>query len=160
MSNCKLLSDEDLLDILSQLTLAEKMKSDLDTASNGNMLFQDELPEGADKTTGLKRNYLYLDTCTTVNQMSTGAYLSNIHQVTKAMTVHCNSGSSNTKMKGSLGSMLFWLDRFGIANVVSLASLEEKYHVKYDSRERNGAFVCTTSAGEVVFMQFFPRNCF
>ena len=83
--------------------------------------------------------------------MCTGAYLPNIHGVTKAMTVHCNSGSSNTKMKGSLGSMLFWLDRFGIANVVSLASLEEKCHVKYDSRERDGAFVCKTSAGEVVF---------
>ncbi|KAL7529447.1 hypothetical protein ACHAXR_002971 [Thalassiosira sp. AJA248-18] len=39
----------------------------------------------------------------------------------------------------------------GIANVVSLNSLEQKYHVQYDSRKKDGAFICKTSEGEVIF---------
>ncbi|KAL7531143.1 hypothetical protein ACHAXR_008885 [Thalassiosira sp. AJA248-18] len=54
-------------------------------------------------------------------------------------------------MQGYLGSELFWLDRMGIANVVSLDSLERKYHVSYESLKKDGAFICKTSDGEVIF---------
>ena len=65
--------------------------------------------------------------------------------------LHTNAGSSSTTQKGYLGSQLFWLDRFGIANVVKLKSLEDRFHVKYDSKMRGGAFICKTSDGEVIF---------
>ena len=74
-----------------------------------------------------------------------------IHKASKPLTLHTNAGSSSTTHKGYLGSELFWLDRFGIANAVSLHLLERKYHVQYDSRKRSGAFVCKTTDGEVVF---------
>lgn len=154
LSHCEHISDSDLLDILSQLKLAEEQKKKdeeeqaNDSAANGNMLFQENKK---DRTTGLRKNWLYLDTCTTHNQCVNSVYLSGIHEAINPLTTHTNSGSSSTKMQGYLGSVLFWLDRMGIANVVSLDSLEQKYHVKYDSLENDGAFICKTTDGEVIF---------
>ena len=110
-------------------------------------------------TGGLKKNYLYLDTCTTEDQMVNPAYLSKIHQVGNPLHLHTNAGSSSTSKKGYLGSQLFWLDRMGIANVVSLKSLEERFHVKYDSKTRGGSFICKTPQGEVVFTRC-PKTSF
>lgn len=39
----------------------------------------------------------------------------------------------------------------GIANVVSLRSLEEKYRVSYDSLKDGGAFIVHTDEGDVIF---------
>eukprot|EP00984_Skeletonema_dohrnii_P033562 scaffold30483_cov78-Skeletonema_dohrnii-CCMP3373.AAC.1 len=70
---------------------------------------------------GLKSNYLYLDTCTTEDVMR------------------------------YLGSTLFWLDRLGIANVISLRTLEKLYRVTYDSRLHQGSFICETPEGNITF---------
>jgi hypothetical protein len=117
---------------------------------------QQESSEGANisqstATGGLKKNYLYLDTCTTEDQMVEPAYLKDIHTVPKPLHLHTNAGSSSTNRKGYLGSQLFWLDRMGLANVISLRSLEERFHVTYDSNSRGGSFICKTPKGEVVF---------
>ena len=74
------------------------------------MLFQGERQ---DKKSGLKRNYLYLNTCTTEDQMVNPSYLTKIHKASKPLTLHTNAGSSSTTHKGYLGSELFWLDCFG-----------------------------------------------
>ena len=79
------------------------------------------------------------------------SYLTKIHKASKPLTLHTNTGSSNTTHKGYLGLELFWLNCFGIVNVVSLHLLERKYRVQYDSRKQSGAFVCKTTDGEVVF---------
>ena len=102
-------------------------------------------------TGGLRRNYLYLDTCTTENQMVEGAYLDNIHTVDKPLRLYTNAGSSSTNRKGYLGNQLFWLDRMGLANVVKLKTLEDRFHMTYDSQARGGAFICSTPEGEVIF---------
>ena len=43
--------------------------------------------------------------------------------------------------------------------MVSLKTLEKKYHVSYDSKKRGGSFVCETPDGEVVFSRC-PRTGF
>ena len=83
--------------------------------------------------------------------MVNSSYLTKIHKASKPLTLHTKAGSSNITHNGYLGLELFWLDRFGIANVVSLHLLERKYHVQCDSRKRSGAFMCKTTDGEVVF---------
>ncbi|KAL7534414.1 hypothetical protein ACHAWF_004829, partial [Thalassiosira exigua] len=79
------------------------------------------------------------------------AYLERIHTVGKALNLHTNAGTSCTNKKGHLGSFLFWLDTFGIANVVSLRSLEKRYHVTYDSQKDGGAFTAHTPKGKITF---------
>jgi hypothetical protein len=39
----------------------------------------------------------------------------------------------------------------GIANVISLKSLEERYRVTYDSKTKDGSFVVHTDTGDIVF---------
>ena len=46
---------------------------------------------------------------------------------------------------------MFWLDEGGIANVVSLRSLESRFHVRYDSKEEGGSFICDTAQGQITF---------
>ena len=75
----------------------------------------------------MKANHLYVDTCTTDDQMYNAAYLSKIHKVEWALNLHTNTGTSRTNKKDHLGSFLFWIDTFGIANIISLCSLEEKF---------------------------------
>jgi hypothetical protein len=89
-------------------------------------------------TGGLKKNYLYLDTCTTNDQMVNPAYLTNIQTAEVPLRLHTNAGTSVSKQQGFLGSQKFWLDCMGIANVISLKSLEEKYRVSYDSKTDGG----------------------
>ena len=78
-------------------------------------------------------------------------HLRGIHRVSKALTLHTNAGASKTDKKGYLGEPPFWLDEHGIANVISLKTLEGKCRVSYDSKERDGAFICHTQKGQVVF---------
>jgi hypothetical protein len=67
------------------------------------------------------------------------------------LRIHTNAGSCVTKKKGYLGSQPFWLDQNGIANVVSLKSLEAKHRVTYDSAQDGGAFVVHTKGGRIYF---------
>jgi len=39
----------------------------------------------------------------------------------------------------------------GIASVILLRSLEAKYHVKYDSKVKGGAFIASTPEGDIIF---------
>ena len=67
------------------------------------MLFQDGNKQ---RRGGIRRNFLYLDTCTTEDQMVSDAYLTKIHTVDKPLILHTNAGSSSTSKKGQLGSHL------------------------------------------------------
>jgi hypothetical protein len=79
------------------------------------------------------------------------AYLTGVHTVDDQLRIHTNAGSCVTKQQGLLGSQKFWLDRNGIANVISLKSLESKHRVTYDSTKDGGAFVVHTPEGKVYF---------
>ena len=114
---------------------------------SGQMIFQDDEGKGQ----SLNRNYLYLDTCSTEDQMVVPHYLNNIHTVEHPLTLHTNAGKSKTNRKGFLGGTAFWLDESGIANVISLRTLERKFRVTYDSNTDGGAFVCHTEKGNMVF---------
>ena len=78
-------------------------------------------------------------------------YLQNIWEVECPLTLHTNAGKSETNLRGDLGGTPFWLDKKGIANVVSLRTLEKRFKVPYDSTKNGGAFVCDTPEGTVVF---------
>ncbi|KAL7484711.1 hypothetical protein ACHAW6_010338 [Cyclotella cf. meneghiniana] len=137
LEKCPDISDEQLTELLEQLG----------GSRSGQMIFQDDNIKGS----SLNRNYLYLDTCSTEDQMVIAQYLDNVHTVQDTLTLHTNAGKSQTNKKGYLGGTAFWLDESGIANVISLRTLERKFRVTYDSQQKGGAFICHTENGEVAF---------
>ena len=51
-----------------------------------------------------------------------------------------------------MGSIEMWVNPSGIANVVSMKSLLDKYHVRFDSQEKMGCFWAKTERGIVKFL--------
>ena len=147
LDTCPEITDEQLAQILMQL-------DDMGVEEGqGAMIFQRQRDETRTQPSigGLRSSRLYLDTCTTNDQITNPAYLTGIYTETKPLTMHTNAGSSLSRKRGKLGSLLFWLNEGGIASVVSLRTLENKFHVKYDSKVNRGCFVCETLKGSVIF---------
>jgi hypothetical protein len=128
-------SDEVLAEILLQL-------EEVSPEGTGTVMIQKEA--GKAKKSGLLSNRLYLDTCTTDDIMANRQYLKDIRKSPKPLAMNTNTGSTLTDLKGKLGMLQFWLCQHGIANVVSLRTLEKHFHVKYDSSKEQGSFTCTT----------------
>ena len=64
------------------------------------------------------------------------------------MKIQCNAGTRVTNLVGDLpGYGLVWFDSRAIANVLSLKLVKDRYHVKYNSSEKEG-FVVTKPNGE------------
>ena len=155
LENCPDLTDEQLGQILCQIDIAEKQTDFVNQdREDGGMLQQSS---GASSM--LNPNYLYVDTCTTDDQMVNPTFLSKIHKVSKALRLHTNAGAASTNKRGYLGNTLFWLDRMGIANVVSLRTLEAKFWITYDSRKNDGAFILHTSGGDILVKRC-PKTSF
>lgn len=155
LADCSDLRDEQLGQLMIQLT--ELDAKDAKAASNnrhGGMLQQGE---GIGSL--LNPNWVYVDTCTTDDQMINPAYLSNVHEVENRLHLQTNARSASTNLKGYLGNTLFWLDQMGIANVVSLRTLESKYKVTYDSERDSGEFVVHTPDGRVL-IKGCPKTSF
>ena len=117
-------------------------KGSLLIQADGAMILQVQQPEKTIRSRGLQRNYLYMDTCTTNNQVVDPVYLSKIHTAENPLHLHTNAGTSVSKKQGNLGEHLFWLDTHGIANVILLRSLEARHKVSYDSEHHGGASSC------------------
>ena len=107
----------------------------------------------------LNPNYLYVDKCTTDDQMVNPTFLSKIHKIGKALRLHTNMGAACTNKRGYQGVTLFWLDHMSIANVVFLKTLESKFRVLHDSQKNDGAFVLHTKEGDMLVRQC-PKTSF
>ena len=138
---------------IGPLTVLKRKKKEGDAGVKQGKLFiqMDGAMISQVRTGGLKKNYLYLDTCTTNDQMVNPSYLTGVHTAKDPLNLHTNAGTSTSRQQGFMGSKKFWLDRMGIANVISLASLEEDHAVSYDSRRDGGSFVVHTGESDIVF---------
>jgi hypothetical protein len=68
--------------------------------------------------------------------------LTNIRGTNKSMDIHCNAGVTTTHMVGYLpGYGTVWYHPKGIANILSLACIEEHgYNVSYETNNGEGCF--------------------
>lgn len=67
------------------------------------------------------------------------------------MNIQCNAGTRVTNRVSELpGFGTVWFDRDGLANILSLKSVQEMYHVSYNSSGRN-KFVVTKPTGEKMY---------
>jgi len=111
------------------------------------LLTQDSMPACA--TIG--SNLVLLDSQSTVNLFSRPEHVKNIRPATKPIRVHCNKGTLETTQEADFGDTPVYFDSRGIANVLSLYLLDQKFKVTYDSEDRGGVFKVFTKAGIVEF---------
>ena len=75
------------------------------------------------------------------------------------MNIRCNAGKTTTNLIGDLpGYRTVWYHPNGIANILSLKKVKEKYHVTYDSWDGN-KFIVSGSGVHREFKQS-PRGLY
>ena len=76
------------------------------------------------------------------------------------MFIHCTAGVAKTNLIGDLpGYRTVWYHPYGIANILSLSKVKEKYRVTFDSDKNNQFIVHWTDGTQRVFQQS-PRGLY
>mmetsp|Transcript_1121 Transcript_1121/g.2410 ORF Transcript_1121/g.2410 Transcript_1121/m.2410 type:complete len:630 (-) Transcript_1121:237-2126(-) len=93
---------------------------------------------------------IFLDSCTTTSTFINEKHLSDVKDEARGLAIKCNAGTVKTKRRGDFGGLKVWSMGSGIANVLSLAEVSQKYRVTFDSED--GYFLVHTPRGEVKFL--------
>ena len=99
----------------------------------------------------LNKDLVLLDSQSTVHLFSQPEHVSNIREAANPIRVHCNKGTLETTQVADFGDTPVYFDSRGIANVLSLYQLGQKFKVTYDSTDRDGVFKVFTPAGVIEF---------
>ena len=73
-----------------------------------------------------------------------------MHEVSTVLRGNCNTGVTSTNVKGYYGLWEFWLNKTGIANLLSTPQLEKAGYVVDYNTKRNRV-VTTPSGKEIIF---------
>ena len=99
----------------------------------------------------ISSDLLLLDSQSTVHLFSQPEHVDNIHPAATPIRVHCNKGTLKTTQEANFGHTPVYFNARGIANVLSLYQLGQKFKLTYDSTDRSGVFKVFTSEGVVKF---------
>jgi len=99
----------------------------------------------------ISSDLLLLDSQSTIHLFSQPEHVANIRPAANPIKVHCNKGAMHTTQEADFGDTPVYFDARGIANVLSLYQLGQKFKVTYDSTDRGGVFKVFTQAGGVEF---------
>ena len=93
----------------------------------------------------------YLDSCASYHTFFMKQFLTNITQGGATMTGNCNAGTTTANKQGSYGDFRVWLNKQGIANLISLPMLEASGYIV--STHTHGQWVVTSPLGEENYVQ-------
>ena len=89
----------------------------------------------------LPPEWILLDNQSTVDVFTNRRLLKNIRRSKTNMFIHCTAGVAKTNLIGDLpGYGTVWYHPDGIANILSLSKVKEKYRVTFDS-DKNNQFI-------------------
>ena len=90
----------------------------------------------------IPKSWILLDSQSTIDIFCSPSQIENIRKIGEKMKIHCNVGTHVTDLIGDLpGYGTVWFDPQAIANVLSLQLVKKKYHISYDSNDKNGFIV-------------------
>ena len=104
--------------------------------------------------------WILLDNQSTVDVFTNRRPLKNIRRSNKNMFIHCTAGVAKTNLIGVLpGYGTVWYHPNGIANILSLSKVKEKYRVTFDS-DINSQFMVHCTDGTQRICQQSPRGLY
>ena len=102
----------------------------------------------------LPPEWILLDNQSTVDVFTNRRLLKNIRRAKTNMFIHCTVGVAKTNLIGDLpGYGTVWYHPGGIANILSLSKVKEKYRVTFDSDKNNQFVVHRADGSQRVFQQ-------
>ena len=83
---------------------------------------------------GISESWILLDSQSTIDVFSNPELLTKVHMIDTTLRIRCNAGVKTTNYRGYLnGYGWVWYYPQGIANILSLSRVKEKYRVTFDS---------------------------
>ena len=141
----------------ASLNLDEMDKEDNDTSF---VFTQDMRNVEAQHGGHLPPEWILLDNQSTVDVFTNRRLLKNIRRAKTNMFIHCTAGVAKTNLIGDLpGYGTVWYHPNGIANILSLSKVKEKYRVTFDSDQNNQFIVHRNDGTQRVFQQS-PRGLY
>ena len=102
----------------------------------------------------LPPEWILLDNQSTVDVFTNRRLLKNIRRAKTNMLIHCTADVAKTNLIGDLpGYGTVWYHPNGIANMLSLSKVKEKYRVTFDSDQNNQFIVHRPDGTQRVFQQ-------
>eukprot|EP00957_Ditylum_brightwellii_P002964 226830-Ditylum_brightwellii.AAC.1 len=87
----------------------------------------------------IKSNWVLLDSQSTINVFCNASLLVNIRKAKRTLDIYSMTSKSTTNMISDLpGFGFLWLYEEGIANILSLSKVAERFQVIYDSSSGQG----------------------
>ena len=86
----------------------------------------------------INKDWVLLNSQSTIDLFCNALLLINICKVSPHLKIFCNTGKTTTNMVGDLPEYCkVWYYANGIANIISLNQVAERFHVTYNNHEEN-----------------------
>ena len=110
--------------------------------------------------TGIKESWILLDSQSTIDVFCNSDLLTKIHKTDTTLRIRCNAGMKTTDYRGYLsGYGWVWYYPEGIANILSLSRVRERYRVTFDSAMDN-CFHVHKDNGKILRFQEASRRLY